>query len=242
MEPVMGSFIVVPITGNVADGLTEGSSPITVGIRLADVPTANVTVTLAASPDLTGSPASLTFTPANWNVAQQFTFGATDDTLVEGPETVPVTFTSVSTDTRYNFSESANVVITDNDVAPPPPAVSVSDAVIGEGGVATFTVSLSAAATSAVSVNYATANGSATAADFTAANGTLNFAVGETSKTVSVQTTQDTIDEVDETFNVVLAAPSGATLGDATGVGTITDDDVYTTGDACDLRLKCGGQ
>jgi len=226
MEPVMGSFIVVPITGNVADGLTEGASPITVGIRLADVPTANVTVTLAASPDLTGSPASLTFTPANWNVAQQFTFGATDDTLVEGPETVPVTFTSVSTDTRYNFSESANVVITDNDVAPPPPAVSVSDAAIGEGGVATFTVSLSAAATSAVSVNYATANGSATAADFTAANGTLNFAVGETSKTVSVQTTQDTIDEVDETFNVVLAAPSGATLGDATGVGTITDDDV----------------
>ena len=94
MEPVMGSFIVVPITGNVADGLTEGASPITVGIRLADVPTANVTVTLAASPDLTGSPASLTFTPANWNVAQQFTFGATDDTLVEGPETVPVTFTS----------------------------------------------------------------------------------------------------------------------------------------------------
>ena len=52
MEPVIGSFIVVPITGNVADGLTEGASPITVGIRLADVPTANVTVTLAASPDL----------------------------------------------------------------------------------------------------------------------------------------------------------------------------------------------
>ena len=74
------------------------------------------------------------------------------------------------------------MVITDNDVAPPPPALSVSDTVIGEGGVATFTVSLSAAATSAVSVNYATANGSATAADFTAANGTLNFAVGETSR------------------------------------------------------------
>lgn len=90
-----------------------------------------MTVTLNNSPDLAGNPASLTFIPANWNIPQQFTFGATDDTIVEGPEVVPVTFISTSTDLRYHFSDSANVTITDNDSVPPPPvtpAVSISDA------------------------------------------------------------------------------------------------------------------
>ena len=87
--------------------------------------------------------------------------------------------------------------ITDDDVTPPvTPAISVSNAVVSEAGMATFTVSLSAAATGAVSVNYATAEGSATAADFTAANGTLNFAAGETTRTVSVQTTEDTFSRI----------------------------------------------
>ena len=108
---------------------------------------------------------------------------------------------------------------------PVTPAISVSNAVVSEGGMATFTVSLSAAATGAVSVNYATAEGSATAADFTAANGTLNFAAGETTKTVSVQTTEDTFFENNETFNLLLSAPTGATVADGSGLGVILNDD-----------------
>ena len=112
MEP-LGSFIIVPVSGNIGAGLTEGASPITVAIALNSAPTSDVTVTLAAGADLTATPASLTFTSTNWNVGQNYTFGAFDDTEVEGPETVPVTFTSVSTDPRFNFSDSADVVITD---------------------------------------------------------------------------------------------------------------------------------
>ena len=73
-------------------------------------------------------------------------------------------------------------------------------------------------------------DGSTTAAtsdvDFTAASGTLNFAIGETEKTVTVSLLDDQLDEADETFNVVLSNPGELTLTDDTGQGTILDDDV----------------
>ncbi|WP_245931184.1 Calx-beta domain-containing protein [Actinokineospora auranticolor] len=91
---------------------------------------------------------------------------------------------------------------------------------------AVFTVTLNAAANAPVTVNYATANGTATApADYTAASGTLTFAPGETSKTVTVQVAADTIDEPSETFTLTLSGASGATILRATGTATITDSD-----------------
>src|SRR5262249_33506902 len=76
---------------------------------------------------------------------------------------------------------------------PPPtqPSVSIADATVAEGNSGTknmtFNVTLSKAATSTVTVNYATSNGTATAGtDYTSASGTLTFAAGETSKTISV--------------------------------------------------------
>ncbi|MBX9585016.1 MAG: glycoside hydrolase family 9 protein [Gemmataceae bacterium] len=106
-----------------------------------------------------------------------------------------------------------------------PPTLSVNDVRATEGAAATFTVGLSRASTRTVTARYATAAGTATAADFTAASGTLTFAPGETSKTVRVTTTDDTLTEGDETFRLVLSAPTDATLADDTGVGTIADND-----------------
>src|SRR5262249_25405125 len=89
-----------------------------------------------------------------------------------------------------------------------------------------FTVSLSAAATSAVTVAYATSNGTATAgSDYTAASGNLTFAPGETSKMIHVAVTGDTAVEGNETVNLTLSSPNGATLADATAVGTLPNDD-----------------
>jgi serralysin len=97
----------------------------------------------------------------------------------------------------------------------------------GSAGAAVFTVSLTAPATSAQSVSYATVSGSAVAgSDFTAASGVLAFAVGESSKTVTVAVNPDSLQEPDESFSVVLSAPSsGLELQDATGVATIINDD-----------------
>ena len=91
---------------------------------------------------------------------------------------------------------------------------------------AVFTVTLSAASTSTVTVDYATANGTATAgSDYTAGTGTLSFAAGTTSKTITVAVTGDTAVEPNETFVVNLTNAVGATIADAQGVGTITNDD-----------------
>ena len=53
----------------------------------------------------------------------------------------------------------------------------------------------------------------------------LTFAANETSKTVSVPTTDDSADEEDETFTLTLSSPANATLGGAAATGTIEDDD-----------------
>ena len=112
----------------------------------------------------------------------------------------------------------------------PLPMLSINDASVSEGdagtSTATFTVSLSAAAAGAITVNYTSASGTAqSGTDFAGVSGTLTFAAGETSKAVSVVINGDTSVETTETFTVDLSAPSGATIADATGQGSIINDD-----------------
>ena len=106
--------------------------------------------------------------------------------------------------------------------------IAIGNASAAEGGNLVFTVTRSGITTNAVSVNYATASGTATSgSDFTAASGTLSFAANETSKTITVATTNDTTVESSETFTVGLSgASSNATITDASGTGTITDNDI----------------
>jgi hypothetical protein len=107
------------------------------------------------------------------------------------------------------------------------PGLAINDVSVNEAaGSATFTVTQSAPSPSAVSVHYATANGTATAgADYTATSGTLTFAPGQTSKQVVVPIVNDTVDEPAENYTVTLSAADGAAISDGTGVGTIVDDD-----------------
>jgi hypothetical protein len=112
----------------------------------------------------------------------------------------------------------------------PPPALSINDVTVTEGNggttMATFTVSLSGAGSEPVSVSYATANGTASAGtDYVATAGSLSFAAGTTTRTLSVAVNGDTTVEADETFFVNLTAPTGATLADAQGKATLKNDD-----------------
>lgn len=88
-----------------------------------------------------------------------------------------------------------------------------------------FTVTLSQPSNQPVSVTYATADGTATAADkdYVPIMGTLNFAKGQTAATVTVLVNPPTAAEPDETFVVKLSKPSHATIADGTGVGTIQE-------------------
>ena len=146
----------------------------------------------------------------------------TDDPLEEEDETFTVTLTG-ATNAVLGASKSAKGTILDNDS---PPTVSVSNASATEGSSVSFTVSLSAESGRQVTVDYATASGTATSGtDFTAASGTLTFTAGTDSQTVSVSTTDDSTDEGDETFTLTLSGPTNATLADASGTGTINDND-----------------
>ncbi|HEX6585683.1 MAG TPA: Calx-beta domain-containing protein [Solirubrobacterales bacterium] len=105
------------------------------------------------------------------------------------------------------------------------PGISIDDQAVTEGGAATFTVSFfgCGAGSALVTVDFATADGTATApADYTAASGTLTFAPGVTSQTVTVQTNDDAVVELDETFFVNLSnLTGGGEIFDGMGVGTI---------------------
>lgn len=80
----------------------------------------------------------------------------------------------------------------------------------------------------AVSVQYATSNGTASAgADYTAASGTLSWANSDdANKTFTVTINNDTANEGNETFTLTLSNPTGgATLNTARRVATVTIQD-----------------
>jgi hypothetical protein len=100
---------------------------------------------------------------------------------------------------------------------------------------ATFTVNLAPAASVATSVAYATSNGTATApADYVAKSGTLSFAAGATSQTVSIAVNADSLKEAIETFVVNLTAPTGGVaIADAQGTGRIYNKGAFFTLTPC---------
>ncbi len=115
--------------------------------------------------------------------------------------------------------------------APPLSELSVNDVTAAEGdGALAFIVRLDPATTETVTVETnATADGSARAgADYTATSGTLRFAPGQTSKTVSVAIDDDVIEETDETLTLTLSNTPRAEIKDTTATGTIEDDDEET--------------
>ncbi|NPV89323.1 MAG: hypothetical protein HPY50_00925 [Firmicutes bacterium] len=109
---------------------------------------------------------------------------------------------------------------------------SAAYSVAENGGSVTITVNRSGGSDGAVTVDYATSNGTATAgSDYTAASGTLSFADGETSKTFTVSITDDAVYEGGETVNLTLSnATGGADLGTSAAVLTITDNEVPAPG------------
>ena len=107
---------------------------------------------------------------------------------------------------------------------PGPAMLSVEDATVEEGPGAelAFAVTLNRERHAAVTVSYATSDGSATAGqDYTPVSGTLTFAAGETAKSVSVAVLDDSDVEGVETFTLSLSGASGARIADGEGVGTI---------------------
>ncbi|MCF7963274.1 MAG: S8 family serine peptidase [Pirellula sp.] len=121
-------------------------------------------------------------------------------------------------------------------VVPPStaPSVSIASASVSEGNSGStslvFNVTLSAASTNDVTVDFTTTPGTALAgSDYTTTSGTLTFLAGQTTKTITVNVVGDTSVEPNETFNVNLSNPVNAQIGTAIGTGSIINDDVAVT-------------
>jgi len=113
-----------------------------------------------------------------------------------------------------------------------PPTISVSDVSVveGTGGTVTAVFKVTQSSKAKTTVSFATADDTAVAPDdYVARTGKIRFAGNKLTRTVAVTVIGDAIDEADETFFLELAGAKGATIADAEGVGTITDDDVAPT-------------
>ncbi|HZH27896.1 MAG TPA: Calx-beta domain-containing protein [Azospirillaceae bacterium] len=218
--------------------LTEGhagTQMATFTVKLSAASASTVTVNLAtengtavAGSDYDARTGTLSFAPGE--TVKTFTVPVRGDTLNEANETFKLLLKAATNATILDHEGVATILNDESVATPVPPAIAVSDVSVVEGASGTrqalFTVRLDKAATGPVTVAYATQDGTALAgSDYQAATGSLTFAAGETSKTVAINILGDTAVETDETFSLVLSAPAGATLADATGVATIQNDD-----------------
>jgi hypothetical protein len=187
--------------------------------------TANNSAT--AGSDYTAANGTLTFAPGE--TSKTINVAVLGDTTSENNETFSV---NLSGPTNANVATSAATGEIINDDAPP--GLSINDVTQNEGNSGTtsftFTVSLAQASGVPVTVQFATGDGTAAAgSDYTATNGTLTFAPGETSKTITVSVLGNAVNEANETFNVTLSNASGGTpISIPTGIGTIVNDDAIT--------------
>jgi hypothetical protein len=197
-------------------------------------PDATVTVattagTAAAPADFSAKSETVTLTAGLMGTSASFQVSVSPDTLDESDEAFTVTLSTPQNDTLA-AEPSVTTTITDDD-APPTVALgtpsSVTEGTGGSGPALAFPVTLSSASGKAITVDYATADGTASAGqDFTATAGTLAIPAGATGGTVTVPVVPDAVDEDDETLAVTLSAPANATLAPTpTANGTIADDD-----------------
>jgi hypothetical protein len=184
---------------------------------------ATADMTAMAPADYVAQSGTLTLAPGT--TTQTITIAVNGDLLDEANETFQVNLTAPANATLADAQGIGT--ITDDD---PTPTLSIDDVAIAEGNAGAsnlvFTVSLSAASGQPVTVSFTTANVTAAApGDYAAQSGTLSFAPGTTTQTITIAVNGDLLDEANETFQVNLSGPVNATLADAQGIGTITDDD-----------------
>lgn len=207
-DPIYNGFVIASVTANITDNdtagvvitesggttnVTEGGATDTYTVVLKSSPASPVTITMNPGTQVTVAPPTLTFTPANWNVAQTVTVTAVDDVVIEGPHTGAITHAVTSADPIYNGIPAANVVanITDNDF---PIGVTITQS----GGTTTVTEGGATDTYTAVLISAPTANVTITinpGAFLTVAPVTLTFtpANWNTAQTVTVTAIDDSI-------------------------------------------------
>lgn len=164
----------------------------------------------------------LSFAPGD--SSKSITVPITNDQAVEGNETFNVTLNNPSNGVTIGSPSTTVITITDDDAgAPNIVQFAASTGTVTEAPNGSSRIDLVVTRTGntalAVSVNYATSDGTASErSDYLAALGTLRFANGETAKAITVFIVDDAFGEGPETFNVTLSNPVLCTLGSTTSM------------------------
>ena len=193
----------------------------------------------AAGSDYSAAIGTLNF--ADGDVSESFTVSILDDTNYEGDEDFSIALSNPQNGASVGTPASATVTITEDDPVPPAGSLQFSGtsySVAENGTSVQITVTRSGGSFGAVSVDYASSNGTATGgSDYTPVNSTLNFADGVMSGTFTVTILDDTNYEGNETFNLSLSnAQGGGSLGTpASATVTITEDDAVPPGGSLQL-------
>lgn len=226
----VANVMVSPVDSTAEEGGAGDTASYTV--VLTSQPTADVVIALTPDAQVSVDAASLTFTAADWNMAQTVTVSAVDDTAVEGDHSGSVSMTASSDDDAYAGIAVAGftATLTDDDSTA---QFSVDAVSVGEsGGSVTLSVTRVGSAAAAASVQFSTLDGSAVAgSDYTAASGTLNWAPGESDpQTITVSILSDRIAEPAKSFTVALAGTTGPITVADPGNATVTINDDDTAG------------
>ena len=172
--------------------------------------------------------------------SKTITVNVAGDSTVEPSENFTVALSNPSAGTAIGTAAATGTILNDDTAPGPSLSIAAANASLNEGNSGstafTFTVTRSGTTTGSSTASYAvTGSGAnpATAADFTGGafpTGTVSFAAGETSKTITVNVAADATVEPNEGFTVTLSNPSaGTTIGTAAATGTILNDDSSAT-------------
>jgi uncharacterized delta-60 repeat protein len=196
------------------------SVPVTVLVSTSDG-------TATANSDYTPISTQVTFAPDE--TVKVVGVPIVDDSAVEPDETVNLSLTLVSQSPEASIGTgSATLTIVDNDQAPGTIEFAGTAFAPEGAGSITLTLTRTGGQLGAVSVNYATEDGTATApGDYTPRSGTVTFQQTDTAKTIVIPISQDSEIEGNENFFVRLSNPTGgAVLGlNSLGTAVIVDDD-----------------
>jgi len=225
-------IVVSPTIGLVTTEANFGSN---FTVVLSSQPTANVTIDVATSDVTEGSvsPATLTFTPSNWFIAQNVLLVGVDDDVDDGDVTYfAVTAPAQSADTIYDELDSANVIVVnvDNDVAGVVVTQTMGGAAVTEGSATpdSFTVELTSQPASG-SVVVTLSGGS----QLSLSTSTLTFTSGDwdQAQSVGVTAVNDSVAEGAHSASIGLSASGTGYIGlsIASINVTITDNDTAGT-------------
>ncbi|MES2441059.1 MAG: Ig-like domain-containing protein [Verrucomicrobiota bacterium] len=210
--------------------VTEPSTTDTFTVVLTAQPLTPVTFAVSGSDTTasTVSPAALTFTNANWNVAQTVTVTAVDDTHMDAPQTsvITVTVNDAASDNAFDSLADQTVAVTtaDNDVltlsvTAPDAAADENSAATGTWRVSrntiigTTTVQLRIDAASTATAGDAVQSGASFASVAPGGTGTISIPEGQTSAEITLTPSADIHAEADETLTLNIAADAAYTVG-----------------------------